>query len=254
MKPLQGKTVLVTRSRAQASDLSRQIEALGGRPMEFPLIQLEPPRDLLPVQQALKEIHQFDWILFTSTNGVEFFVEQVQKAQLEFSHITARVGVVGPKTAEILKRMGKVSDLVAAEFKAEGLLESLQGVLQPGDRVLLPRANIARDILPRELRARGMNVTEIVVYETVISSDGADQMIEMLQSGQIDIITFTSSSTVRNFCELLRGQNRDKLLAKAKIACIGPITAETAEKLGLKVDRVATDYTIDGLVQVLTKL
>lgn len=254
-KPLQGKTVLVTRSRAQASDLSRRIEELGGRTIQFPLIQLVPPRDPFPLQQALKEIHRYDWILFTSTNGVQFFVEALRKAQLNFSMITARVGVVGPRTAEVLAQTtGKVADLVASDFKAEGLLASMQDVLAPGDSILLPRANIARDVLPRELRERGMEVTEIEVYETVICSDGADAIIEQLKSGSIDIITFTSSSTVRNFCEVLRGQDRQGLLAKAKLACIGPITAQTAEELGLKVDEVATEYTIEGLVQVLTKL
>ncbi|MEW9670823.1 uroporphyrinogen-III synthase [Ammoniphilus sp. 3BR4] len=253
-KPLQGKTVLVTRSRAQASDLSAKIEQYGGKVIELPVIKFIQPKDPQPLEQAISNIRQFDWILLTSTNGVQFFGEKLKQFDLTYSQLPSKIGVVGPRTAEVLKEWGREADLVALDFKAEGLLAALEGILKPGESFLLPRANIARALLAEELAARGMRVTDVTAYETVISTEGAEAVINGFKAKQIDIVTFTSSSTVRNFCQVLQQEAKDKLLANVKIACIGPITAKTAVDLGLEVDIVAKEYTIEGLVQALTQL
>ncbi|RXT14701.1 uroporphyrinogen-III synthase [Ammoniphilus sp. CFH 90114] len=253
-KPLQGKTVLVTRSRAQASELSLKIEQVGGKVIELPVIKFTPPEDPRPLEQAIRNMNQYDWILLTSTNGVQFFGEKLKEYHLQYSHIEAKIGVVGPRTAEVLKEWGRDPDVVAEDYKAEGLILALEEILQPGDHVLFPRANIARPLIPQELSRRGINVTEVDAYETVMSAEGAQEVIHHLKEKRIDIITFTSSSTVRNFCEVLRLEARDPLLVGVKLACIGPITARTAQELGLTVDIIAQEYTIDGLVQALTHL
>lgn len=253
-KPLQGKTILVTRSRAQASELSQKIEQFGGKVMELPVIQFVLPKDLKPLEKAISNIQQFDWILLTSTNGVKFFGEQLKQFQLSYPQLSSKIGVVGPRTAEVLKEWGREANLVAEDFKAEGLIAALEGMLQPGQSFLLPRANMARPFLAEELAKRGMMVTDVTTYETVISTEGALAVIDGFKAKQIDIVTFTSSSTVRNFCQVLRQEAQDELLAGVKIACIGPITAKTAVDLGLEVDIIAKEYTIDGLVQALTQL
>lgn len=254
-KPLFGKRILVTRARAQASELSEKIDELGGEAVEFPMIRMIPPQDPTELDQALASLGEYDWVIFTSVNGVKYFFERLKALKIDIrTMFKAKVAAVGPKTASALEDRGIMVKLLPVDFRNEGILDRIKEEMQPGEKVLLPRADIAREILPNELVKMGLEVTEVDVYETVTDLTQASELIDMLRNREIHIITFTSSSTVKNFVSALEGENLGELLKGVSIACIGPITAETAVELGLSVDAVAHEYTIDGLVEVLKKL
>lgn len=248
---LQGRRILVTRSRSQASELVSKIEQLGGTTIEFPVIRIIPAMAQKPLEQAIHDLQKFDWILFTSTNGVDFFAEKLEQMGLSFSDLKAKMGAVGPKTAEVMAKWGKTTDIIADDYQASGFLAVLSDVIHPGEYVLLPRGNMAKADLPEGLSSRGIHVTEVVVYENVMSSERSEEVLALLKNRQLDAITFTSSSTVVNFCKLLKKESITDLLAGVKVACIGPVTAATAKDLGVRIDAVAKEYTIDGLVQEL---
>ncbi|WP_425263929.1 uroporphyrinogen-III C-methyltransferase [Thermoflavimicrobium dichotomicum] len=255
-KPLFGKRVLVTRSRSQNSELAEKIEALGGEAWEFPVIQITPPTDWEPLDRALDRLGEYDWVIFTSANGVKFFFQRLLEKKIDIRQMAkARIAAVGEKTAIALREKGLLVDVFPGEFKAEALVESLRPFIQPGQEILIPRANIARNVLPQELEQMGCHVTAVDAYETRPNIENATEIIEMLREGAIHIITFTSSSTVKNLVEGLKSSCNDviALLNQATIACIGPITASTAEKLGLRVDVIAENYTIEGLLERITK-
>lgn len=252
-KPLTGKCVMVTRERSQARELVEQIEALGGEAFAFPLLKMIPPLNYKQLDEAIRTIDTYDWLIFTSVNGVRFFCERMDELGVAVQDYAGRVAAVGPKTAAALEERGLLVELIPSDFVAEGLLTSLQTALLAGQRVLLPRADIARKLLPEELRKMGMDVTEVDVYQTVIDADMAPQAAERLQRGEIDAILFTSSSTVSHFVQAMSSWITPTWLDRVHIACIGPITAQTAQKLGLQVNVVAQEYTIDGLLDALLK-
>ncbi|WP_438444355.1 uroporphyrinogen-III C-methyltransferase [Gorillibacterium sp. sgz5001074] len=260
-KPLFGKRVLVTRARSQASELADRIDDLGGEAVEFPVIRLrqpEQPAVLAELDAALNRLEDFDWVLFTSPNGVHFFFERLKQLQVDVRRMwKAKVASVGPKTAELLAERGIVSERLPVKFQGEGLLEAILPELVPGQKALLPRADIARDYLPVKLKELGLDVTEVDVYESVVGDDLADEVVEMLKNGEVHITTFTSSSTVTNLIEVLKQHGVEDpavLLNQTTVVCIGPLTAETAEKNGLTVDRMSAEATIDSLVQALNGL
>ncbi len=258
-KPLFGRRVLVTRSRSQASELAERIDDLGGEPYEFPAIELKQPTDpiiLAKLDQALHGIELYDWLIFTSVNGVEYFFMRMQQLGIDIRQMAkARIVAVGPKTEEALLGRGLLTAVVPATFyQAEGLLQSLLPELEKGQEVLLPRADLARDYLPNELMEIGMHVTQVDVYNNVICSEGIEDLIELLSRGDIHIVTFTSSSTVNNVCRLIEEHSNLKaaeLLATAKIACIGPVTAATISSWGLPIDYMAEEATIDSLLEAI---
>jgi len=250
-KPLFGKRVLVTRARSQASELSEKIAELGGEAFEFPLVKMVPPSDPAPLDAALQQLETYDWVMFTSANGVHFFFKRLRELGIDIRRMRAKLAAVGPKTAAVLEEKGLQVSVLPGEFRAEGLLDRLHGELQPGEKVLLPRADIARETLPRELRERGLDVTEVDTYETVIDAENAAEAIELFREKGIHIVTFTSSSTVKNFMQALAAEDIPALLDGVKIACIGPITAETARQAGLTPDIVAVDSTIQGLLEAI---
>ncbi|MBO8163801.1 MAG: uroporphyrinogen-III C-methyltransferase [Brevibacillus sp.] len=252
-KPLFGKRVLVTRARSQASDLSERIAELGGEAYEYPLIKLAPPQELDRLDDALRKLSQFDWVIFTSVNGVNHFFRRMRELCIDIRTLTGRLAAVGPKTAEALEEKGLTVHVLPADFRAEGLLDSLKGKLVPGESVLLPRADIAREILPKELRAHGLQVTEVDTYQTVVDAGNTEETAALLKDGAIHIVTFTSSSTVKNFVQSMAGHDLHELLAGVKIACIGPITAQTARDLGLPVHIVAADSHIQGLLDAIIR-
>lgn len=252
-KPLMGKCVMVTRERSQARELVEQIEALGGEAFAFPLLKMIPPHDYKQLDEAIRTLDTYDWLIFTSVNGVRFFFERMDGLGVAVQEYAGRVAAVGPKTAAALEERGLLVEVIPSDFVAEGLLTSLRTELLDGQRVLLPRADIARKLLPEELRKMGMAVTEVDVYQTVIDAEMAPQAAERLQRGEIDAILFTSSSTVSHFVQAMSSWITPTWLDRVHIACIGPITAQTAQKLGLQVDVVAQEYTIDGLLDALLK-
>ncbi|MDF2927615.1 MAG: HemD protein [Paenibacillaceae bacterium] len=260
-KPLFGKRVLVTRARSQASELADRIDELGGEAVEFPVIRLREPVSTDTLEQldhALRQLDQFDWVLFTSPNGVTFFFERLRRLGVDIRTMSkARVAAVGPKTAELLAERGIVPERLPARFRGEGLLEAILPELRAGQKALLPRADIAREYLPEKLKELGLEVAEVDVYESVLEDEQAAEVIELLESGQIHIITFTSSSTVTNLLSVLRQAgiaDPVPLLNRTAIVCIGPLTAETAEGYGLKLHAVSAESTIDSLIETLAQV
>ena len=250
-QPLFGKRILVTRSREQASVLSEKLERLGAEAWEYPTIKIQEPEDLTFLDQAVANAGAYDWIIFTSVNGVKAFFNRLKAQRLDIRSLNnAKICAIGPKTAEALEERGLLVDVMPEVFRAEAVVAALEGRIQTGDKVLLPRADLARQVLVDSLQQLGAQVDEIIAYQTVLAdTSDTELLLEKLQAGEMHIVTFTSSSTVTNFLQLV-GEHR-QLLKGVKIACIGPITAETAEKNGLHVDICAQQYTIDGLVEAI---
>ncbi len=250
-KPLLGKRVLITRARDQAGALVDRLAELGAEPIEFPTIQIIPPQDFGPLDAAIGRLPAYDWVIFTSVNGVAFFWERLAatgKNARALDH--AQIGAIGPATAQALMQCGLRVHFTPTQFIAESILDTIGNVA--GKRILLPRADIAREALADGLRKRGALVDEIAAYRTVparLSPDLRDAVL----GGRIDIATFTSSSTVRNFVHALGGIDPAEALRGAQIACIGPITAQTARELGLRVDIIAKEHTIEGLVKAIVE-
>lgn len=251
-KPLQGKRILVTRARAQASQLTTGLENLGAECFEAPAIKIVPPDDKgKALDEAIGHLADFDWTIFTSVNGVEYFFRRLQQAGLDTRSLGGiSICAIGSSTAEALQSYGVVADVVPADFTAEGVLASLYGKLKAGDKVLLPRAAEARNVLPEELSQQGIDVTVVPAYKTEAGDADKYLVTKLLSDGELDMVTFTSSSTVKNIVKLLGDQAVD-LLKNAKIAAIGPITAETCRQQGLQVDVQAEEYTIAGLIKAI---
>ncbi|MCM3630074.1 uroporphyrinogen-III C-methyltransferase [Paenibacillus glycanilyticus] len=259
-KPLFGVRVLVTRARAQASDLADRIEELGGEPCELPVIETREPKDETAVQAiraALAEAESYNWLMFTSVNGVEYFFNWLERFNLDIRRFhAARIAAVGPRTAEALRQRGLIAEQLPAKFQAEGLLEQLEGQLKPGEKVLLPRGDLAREILPRELSAKGLLPVELDVYETVLADSQDEQALEWVRNREIHAITFTSSSTVTNLLELLRKNGSEDpaaQLAGIDVASIGPVTSKTAAEAGLEVTIEPEEATIEALLEALVQ-
>ncbi len=255
---LAGKRILITRPRAQARAIIRRLTSLGAVPVVFPTIEIAGPEDLSSwpkppglgnLDRAIKSLSSYAWVIFTSANGVAYFWRRLKalgKDRLVFTGI--RVAAIGPATRRALRQRGVQPDFMPDEFVAEAIPPGLGDVR--GQRILLPRADIARPALFHELEKAGAIPQEIAVYRTLPANPSQDELAE-LERG-IDVATFTSSSTVSNFINIL-GERAAGLLKGAVIACIGPVTAETAHSLGLTVDVVATKYTADGLVDALVE-
>ncbi len=247
--PLFGKRVLVTRATDQASRLSRLLREYGAEPVELPAIRIVPPEDFSALDVAVERLDRYDWVIFTSVNGVDTFFDRVAALEKDARAFgRSRIAAIGTATADRLGEHGLRADFVPERFVAE---EVLAGLVECGiaeKRALLPRAELARDVLPDGLRAAGAIVDVVVAYRT-LPADPSPEVLRRVEAGKVDIVTFASSSTVRNLVSLLGG--RTDLLERSFIACIGPITARTATDLGLRVDLVAQEYSVPGLVGAL---
>ena len=258
--PLFGKRIVVTRARAQASELVDRIDELGGEPYEFPVIETVMPAGQEKqdeIAAALSRLEEYDWVIFTSVNGVEFFFRHLKQLHADIRGLfNARIAAVGPATAEALAAYGLQTEELPARFQAEGLMETLGSDLLPGQKVLLPRGDLARDWLPDKLTELGLQVTVADTYETVVTGEDDDELLKLLEEGRIHAVTFTSSSTVHNFLKILQRMGvKDPLplLSNVKIACIGPITEKTAIEAGLTPGLLAAEATIEGLVEELCR-
>ena len=250
---LEGRRVLVTRSRAQASRLCELIEREGGRPVPFPTIEFRAPSDWSRIDAAVHALGSYDWAVLTSANGVSVWTERLRHLGVgPGNHPAVRYAVVGPATAQALERWGRTPDLVPAEAVAEALLEALLATGVRGKRVLLPQAAAARDVLARGLREAGAIVDDVPLYHTVPGGGAGGEVLALLRGGRLDAATFTSSSTVSNFVALVDGAAN--LLSSTRVACIGPVTGDTARALGIRVDAVAGEHTIEGLVEALVSV
>ncbi len=252
-RPLRGRRIAVTRAREQADELAQALEALGAQVIAAPMIRIEPLSDLAPLGAALTQLSRYAWLVFTSQNAVEVVCERLAEWGLA-PHDLARAAVaaIGPATAAALARHGVAPDLVPEEFVAEAVVGALaaRGELR-GRRVLLPRARAARDALPDGLRRLGAVVDVIPVYDTVPETGDDGGLVAEILAGRIDAVTFTSSSTVRHFVDIVGPEAATS--GRFAAAVIGPVTAATARELGLAVAVEAEEYTIPGLVEALVR-
>jgi uroporphyrinogen III methyltransferase / synthase len=252
IRPLLGKTIVVTRTRDQASDLVERLAGLGAECLEFPTIRIAPPSDWSGLDQAIRRIEEYNWILFTSPNGVRFFFDRLENSGLDIRILKGiHIGVIGPATAQALTGLHLRPDLIPEKYQAEHLLEALSRIPFSNQKVLIPRAEQAREVLPEGLRQMGADVSVVPTYQTLPVLEGKEPLKEKLGRGEVDCLTFTSSSTVINFLALFPRQEILPLLKNVTVACIGPITAQTARDNGLQVTITTEDYTIPGLVQAI---
>jgi uroporphyrinogen-III synthase len=273
--PLTGTRVLVGRARHQASALSNQLRALGAKVLEIPFIEIRKPKSFRPLDTAVKNIDGYDWLILTSVNGVEALWDRLAKLHLAFpdqghnregQHLSRapraaknpdsaaegntsrlRVAAIGPATKKAIEQRGLKVDVVPKEYIAESVVRSLRRRVK-GKRVLLVRARVARDVIPRELRQAGAHVDVVEAYETIVPQSSRRRLRDTLAtaSARPHVITFTSSSTVRNFAALSGGSKT--YLESILMASIGPVTSSTLRELGLPVHVEAEEYTIPGLV------
>jgi uroporphyrinogen III methyltransferase / synthase len=247
IKSIVGKRILVTRPRGQAKALSGKLEALGAKAIEIPTIEITDPINYDHLDDAIHDLMKYDWIIFTSAQGVRFFIRRMATLKIPTKILNdLKVAAIGSATAAELKTAGKEANFIPETYLSERIASDIGDV--SGLLILLPRADIASKKLPYLLRQRGAIVNEVAAYRTIIPLQlTRDLLIEVLESG-IDLVTFTSPSTVYNFIRILDGKFSQK---NVKIACIGPVTSRTAEKLGINVNAVAKVHTVEALVEAI---
>jgi uroporphyrinogen III methyltransferase/synthase len=246
--PLFGKKIVVTRSSDQAAEFSERLRLLGADAIELPVISIQPPEDPAPLDQAIERLSSYDWLIFTSVNGVRFFLDRLDASRRDLRSLKARICAIGPVTRRAVEDLHLKVDLMPEEYVAESLVKAFSGEQLAGQRILLPRAAVARDLIPTELGKLGAYVDVVEAYCNVVPDDAVSRAHDIFSAARKpDWITFTSSSTVKN---LLAAAGRDALEG-VRIASIGPVTSDTARAQGLKVDAEAKQYTLDGLIQAI---
>ncbi len=249
-RPLFGKRVLVTRSRAQASILSEMLAEEGAEPLEVPAIELAPVSDSSHLDSAIASLGSYSWVIFSSVNGVGVFFSRLHDQGLDARALAGvKAAAIGPATAAALAREGIRANCVPPLYESESLVQTMEPLGLEGGRVLLPGSAVGRDVIARGLERLGAVVDQIPVYRTTAATGSREKALDLLRDGKVDLVTFTSSSTVLNLLELLDGNKA--LLEGTRIACIGPVTAGTARGNSLRVDIVAQEYTIAGLVRAV---
>jgi uroporphyrinogen III methyltransferase / synthase len=253
-KTLAGKRILITRAREQSGEFAAHLERLGAEVIEFPTIEIVPPLHWEEVDRAMGRLKSYDWIIFTSANGVTFFWQRLKERGKNLRLPSSlKVCAIGPATADRLKKQRVSVRYIPKEFIAESILEGFEKRVIEGNRILLARAKKARDVLPKGLKDLGAEVDVVAVYRTIRPRGGSKRLRRLLTGGEIDAIAFTSSSTVNHFAELLKNEDLQRLLKGIAIACIGPVTTRTAKERGLKVRIQAKQYTIPGLTRAIAE-
>lgn len=251
--PLFGKTLVITRPEEQSEAFMQGLLERGAEPFLFPVIETMPPEDWKPLDNAIQKLESYDGLIFTSVNGVKFFMRRLKEKGKDVRELKGlRLYAIGRKTEQAVNALGIRVDVVPEDFVAESLIESMGKENIKGRKFLLPRATVARETLPDQLREQGAAIDVAPAYQTVQPQTNADELTRRLKEGSIHAVTFTSSSTVTHFMELVSAKLQPQL-AKIAVACIGPVTAKTAEQAGLKVDIMAEEYTVDGLIAALEK-
>src|SRR5271154_374701 len=233
--PLFGQRIVVTRAPDQAGELSERLRALGADAMELPVISIQPPEDSGPIDRAIEQLSTYDWLIFTSVNGVRFFLDRLDHSKQDLRSLRARICAIGPATRRAVEALHLKVDLMPEEYVAESLVQAFAKESLAGTRVLLPRAAVARDLIPAELSKLGAQVDVVEAYRNVIPPDASQRASELFAGKKPGWITFTSSSTVKNFLEVAG----PAALEGVRIASIGPVTSETARSLGLTIDTEA---------------
>ena len=256
-KPLAGIRILVGRARHQASALSAGLKELGAEVVEIPFIEIRPPRSYKPLDAALKRIAEYHWLILTSVNGVDAVASRLKQLNIKAESLSSvQVAAIGPSTRDAAEKLGLRVAIVPKQYVAESVVESLRGKVE-GKGVLLARAKVARDVIPRELRNMGAKVDVVEAYETVVPKSSQKKIRALMSNPKLrpNVITFTSSSTVRNFARLLGGRGRPPHteLESIRFASIGPITSATLRELGLRVDIESREYTIPALIDTIAR-
>jgi uroporphyrinogen III methyltransferase/synthase len=246
--PLFGKRIVVTRDHSQAAALSEPLEELGAEVLRVPAIEIRPAEDTEPLDQAIARIRTYDWIIFTSANGVRFFLERLDASARDLRAVSAKLCAIGPATRAVLESAHLKVDLMPQEYVAESVVEAFKEIPLDGRRILLPRAAVARDVVPRELERRGASVEVVEAYHTIAPADLAERAAEAL-ARKPHWIAFSSSSMVKNFVAAAPLES----LVGVRIASIGPITSATLRECGLTVDAEADPHTVPGLVAAITR-
>ena len=251
-KPLFRKRVLVTRASGQAKELVQSLSHYGAEPVEYPTIQIIAVPDFSDLDQALKDITSYDWLIFTSANAVKFFFERLTSLRKDARTLAGiEIAVIGEKTRDALKKRNVEADLVSEEAVAEGLVEAFSNMDLFGKHFLIPRAREAREVLPEALRKKGGVVDIVEVYQTVIPDGDRDWLVKKFKNKEIDVVTFTSASTVRNFFEMIDAPVAQKLLEGVVLVSIGPITQQEVENFGMKIQVLPQEQTVESMVEAL---
>lgn len=246
--PLFGKGVVITRPRAQAGGFASLLQAAGARVIHFPTIEIIPPASFADLDRAIEMLESYHWIIFTSANGVRFFFKRLKERGRDIRGLKGiRICAVGPATAALIEARGIKVDLVPKSYLSEGIAAAFQGMDMSGKKILLPRAELARDVVPEALSGLGAQVAPIVVYRTVSTAGKRAEIAGPIAEGKVDVITFTSPSTVKGFLSIW---GEDEPLPKGiRIACLGSVTGAAARKAGLRVDIMQEVFTIEALVE-----
>ena len=245
---LKGKKVLVTRAEKECVEFSALLAGQGAEPVTIPLIGFKGKELSDEDKRKIQSASEYDWVIFTSKNGVRFFFQQAgEGARLP------DIASIGDKTTESIKKRGHQPQFVPGEFVAEAFVEEFLPRLQAGSDILLVKGNLARDLIAATLRNHGHRCDEVILYETVLPEGSSDRLKEALESEKLDIITFASSSAVHHFMKTVHEYNLEKKLNRCLFACIGPVAKKTAEAYGLQVPVCGNPYTMEGLFHSLTE-
>jgi uroporphyrinogen-III synthase len=253
-KALSGMTVIITRAAGQAPELARRLRAEDAKPIALPVIELRPPHSFQPLDSALRHLSRYDWLILTSVNGVAAFFRRLRRLEIPRSSLRGiKIAAIGPATRAAIERRGLRVHITPPEYVAEAVVRALKKGIA-GKRVLLVRAAVARDVIPRELRRAGAHVDVVAAYETTLPLRARRQVNELFHRSAVrpDVITFTSSSTVCNFLKAASPRIR-KELRQVALASIGPVTTATLRKHGLRATIQAQDYTIEGLCRAIVR-
>lgn len=249
-QPLFGKGIVITRPKDQAEEFSRLLRQLGAKVIHFPTIRIIPVAAGQELDQAIGNVEAYQWLIFTSANGARIFFQRFSELGRDIRYLKGiRICTIGPATALAVEERGIKVDLVPESFVAEGVVAAFRNRGISGQRILLPRAEVARDVIPEGLTRLGAQVEVVDVYRTVSSGLEGAGLKELISKGDVDVVTFTSPSIFSNFREIM-GEDFH-LPSGIKIACIGPVTAAAVEKAGLKIDIMPESYTIPGLVEAM---
>ncbi|MBT2688107.1 uroporphyrinogen-III synthase [Bacillus sp. ISL-47] len=244
--PLKGMTVLVPRGKKQAQAFSKLVKNYGGIPVEIPLIAFMPLRNPKALSEARKRIHIYNWVIFTSKIAVEAFFEDYK---MPVNKPLPKIAVIGEKTQKCLSDKGLNADFIPREYVAEGFVEDFLPFVEKGTKVLIPKGNLARDYIATALSEKGAEVNEIIVYKTVFPKESIALLQKQLSGKGLDILTFTSPSTVDHFMGAIGELGYQDSVKNSLISCIGPVTKERAEAYGLNVHAVPEEYTVHSMLE-----